>query len=370
MKIKINNGFTLIELLAVIVILAIVALIATPLILGIINNVKEESNKRSIEMYAKAIENAVALNQLTSSDKIIGTFNTQSEGKQLVQEGKTPVEIDYGGKVECDIVEIYEDGGIYLAECSVNDQLIEYTYGAKQITVGKFDSVCSIADDSTVQGYEAGSKYDCKVDPDKNEYTFYVLKTPEEGASTIDLILESNINISGEMVIPGEIQDEGLIAWNSEEEQGENSYGPVTAMTYLYEATINWTNILPVNYIYNDENNKDGGDGSYKYKLFESINGVAKINGIQFTGESLLRARIPIYSCLEQTEVTAKNEINNFLYENLRTNDTGPLGYWTLSSESNNLDRAWALFYFGSVLGNSFSDYSLIGVRPVITLEI
>ena len=59
-----NNGFTLIELLAVIVILAIIALIATPIILGIINDAREESNERSVELYAAAVKNAVAAYQL------------------------------------------------------------------------------------------------------------------------------------------------------------------------------------------------------------------------------------------------------------------------------------------------------------------
>ena len=38
-----NKGFTLIELLAVIVILAIIALIATPMILGVIDTAKRGS---------------------------------------------------------------------------------------------------------------------------------------------------------------------------------------------------------------------------------------------------------------------------------------------------------------------------------------
>ena len=54
-----KKGFTLIELLAVIVILAIIALIATPIVLNIINDSKENSNKRSIELYGKAVEQAV-----------------------------------------------------------------------------------------------------------------------------------------------------------------------------------------------------------------------------------------------------------------------------------------------------------------------
>ena len=64
-----KKGFTLIELLAVIVILAIIALIATPIILGIIKNAKEESNERSVDLYVKAAELAVARENLKGEFK-------------------------------------------------------------------------------------------------------------------------------------------------------------------------------------------------------------------------------------------------------------------------------------------------------------
>ena len=47
---KKKNAFTLIELLAVIVILAIIALIATPIILGIIEDAKRDAFLRSVEL--------------------------------------------------------------------------------------------------------------------------------------------------------------------------------------------------------------------------------------------------------------------------------------------------------------------------------
>ena len=53
-----NKGFTLIELLAVIVILAIIALIATPIILGIINDAREEAKQRSAEMVYTGVQYA------------------------------------------------------------------------------------------------------------------------------------------------------------------------------------------------------------------------------------------------------------------------------------------------------------------------
>ena len=51
-----NKGFTLIELLAVIVILAIIALIATPIILGIINDARDSARERTAELIAKEVE--------------------------------------------------------------------------------------------------------------------------------------------------------------------------------------------------------------------------------------------------------------------------------------------------------------------------
>ena len=53
---KKNKAFTLIELLAVIVILAIIALIATPIILGIVEDVKNDAYLRDCDMIEHAAE--------------------------------------------------------------------------------------------------------------------------------------------------------------------------------------------------------------------------------------------------------------------------------------------------------------------------
>lgn len=66
MKKNNKKGFTLIELLAVIVILAIIGLIATPVILGIVNNVKEFSMLRSSDMYLDSLELSI-VNSITGS---------------------------------------------------------------------------------------------------------------------------------------------------------------------------------------------------------------------------------------------------------------------------------------------------------------
>ena len=55
-----GKGFTLIELIAVLVIMAVIALIVTPLVLNVVRKAKDSANKRSIDAYGKSIDLAVA----------------------------------------------------------------------------------------------------------------------------------------------------------------------------------------------------------------------------------------------------------------------------------------------------------------------
>ena len=61
---KSNKGFTLIELLAVIVILAIIALIATPTILGVIETARKGSAESSALGFIDAVEKQAAIDML------------------------------------------------------------------------------------------------------------------------------------------------------------------------------------------------------------------------------------------------------------------------------------------------------------------
>ncbi len=63
-----KKGFTLVELLAVIVILALIALIATPIILNVINDAKKEAAKDSFYGYMDAIEKAIIVNDIDEEE--------------------------------------------------------------------------------------------------------------------------------------------------------------------------------------------------------------------------------------------------------------------------------------------------------------
>ena len=79
-----KKGFTLIELLAVIVVLAIIALIATPIVLNLINKAKEGAAKSSATAYVKAVENGVVQELLNSNDQsYTGRFEIDSTGLKL-----------------------------------------------------------------------------------------------------------------------------------------------------------------------------------------------------------------------------------------------------------------------------------------------
>ena len=109
-----KNGFTLIELLAVIVVLAILALIAVPIVLNIIKDARNNSNKRSIESYARAIDYAVSEYMSENPDQEIVTWEDVKD------------RVEYKGKVECqwgeNLSSISQAGEITLHGCKVNNK--------------------------------------------------------------------------------------------------------------------------------------------------------------------------------------------------------------------------------------------------------
>lgn len=94
-----RKGFTLVELLAVIVILAIIALIATPVVLGIINNSRESARLRSAEFYLDAVEQAIMKQNLNTVGETMpseceivanGNLNCDEETINVEVDGEVP----------------------------------------------------------------------------------------------------------------------------------------------------------------------------------------------------------------------------------------------------------------------------------------
>ena len=77
---KMKKGFTLVELLAVIVILAIISLIAVPIVTDVINNSRESSILRSTEFYLDAVEQGIARRQLNNKTTDDGVYDVKEDG--------------------------------------------------------------------------------------------------------------------------------------------------------------------------------------------------------------------------------------------------------------------------------------------------
>ena len=128
---KKKKGFTLIELLAVIVILAIIALIATPIVLNLINTARKGAFARSAEGVLKA-------SKLYYTSSLVEEVNTTTQeftcdNKECLSNDGTKLDVD--GNMGEGIVTITGDGkisfelgnGTYCAEKEADDTKITVT---------------------------------------------------------------------------------------------------------------------------------------------------------------------------------------------------------------------------------------------------
>lgn len=131
-----KKGFTLVELLAVIVILAIIALIATPIILNVIDNAKEGSAKNSAYGYIDAVEKANAQQILKASNISVlsGTYTIGEKGTTVIEskegEGtKASFAVSFKGTAPTAGTLTYEAGKLKSGEITVDGKTFTITDG-------------------------------------------------------------------------------------------------------------------------------------------------------------------------------------------------------------------------------------------------
>ena len=161
---KKKKGFTLIELIAVLVIMAIIALIVTPLVMSIIRKAKVSADKHSIDAYGRSIELAIAGYLLDN-----GSFPTSID--QLT--------IEYSGdEVVCSTTNLNSDSSVYLAGCTVGGRNVEgYTYGKEE--TGPTYTAYSVGDQVTY-----------------NNINYYVIKDSSTSEETVTLLKAEPLSYS------------------------------------------------------------------------------------------------------------------------------------------------------------------------------
>ena len=184
-----KKGFTLIELLAVIVVLAIITLIATPIVMNTIKSAKKGAAERSADSYISAVETTVATAKLDGKDIPDGTYQIDGEGN-LTGTGLP------NGKLEIDMKGNKPTGGTITIKNGQVTTDSKMTVGSYEVTYNednkKYEATENDGDLSTIcelqegTSQTVGAKYTCHLDSDR---TFYVLETSEDKVS---LIMDKN----------------------------------------------------------------------------------------------------------------------------------------------------------------------------------
>ena len=261
-----KRGFTLIELLAVIVILAIIALIATPIVMNVIENARKGAAERSASNYVDAVEVALAAAKL-DAPVADGTYEIKSNGNILISKNDTCNKYGCGEKyLKIDMNGTKPTGGsITIENGQVKDSTTYLKFNKRTVNLiegatisGNFDVYMTLEE---IKGQTTAIQYDpvknIKCTSGDTCYNWYVLEDKGSDYAYVTLIMDQKL---GDQQVAW-CGDETLCKTNG---NWVNTKGPITAMNYLKSQTSNWTVDVDLPTIGQIENVKfDWLDGSY-----------------------------------------------------------------------------------------------------------
>ena len=319
-----NKGFTLVELLAVIVILALIALIATPIILNVINDAKKQAAKDSAYGYMDAVEKYIVSSELEDKSIKDRTYSVEELNNMGVSvKGSTP-----------------DNGNIEIKEGAVKN----YNLGIDGYYITK-DEVKKVSTTKKIENgteiyYNPETGKECKSSEavsttGKNSgcMKWYVFND-KEGNATVNVILDHNTT--------------ARVAWNS---TGNNSEMKEVADA-LKKDTRTWKNtarLITANEIAKITE-KTGFDASKENQDWFCLD----TNQPDTTSYCAKAQGTSEYAWLFDYTYECTNYGCN-------TSDLSTWGYWTSTS-------SWHVSRFGH-LSNTNANYADSGVRPVITIS-
>ena len=368
-----KKGFTLIELLAVIVVLAIIALIATPIVMNTIKNSKKGAAERGAENYIKQVETSIATSKLDNKDVADGTYTIDQDGNLTgagLPDGKLTIEMSgekpksgtiviKNGQVDPLLKMIIGDYGIvYNLEKNRYEAFILYKNGEVvyfNVTTGE---KCS---DYTESQSNTGVKTGCMK--------FYAFN--DDGGDAVNLLLDHNTT--------------AIVTWNS---SGSNTNGPKEVLDQLKTDTSSWKGtIIPANYTMDQTGQTSNANYTIDYSEYKArlitANEIAKITGNTTWDEKTATNWYYLDTNTTTQSSTCKSGNTSgckygWLYDRtgknckelgcLNNSDQTTYGYWTSSSRADVSTRAWGvekdrdLYYRGVTISDAF------GIRPVITI--
>ena len=322
-----NKGFTLVELLAVIVILALIALIATPIILNVISDAKKQAAKDSAYGYMDAVEKYIISSELEDKSIKDGTYSVEELNSMGVSvKGSTPNNGTI--KIENKEVKSYDIGidGYVVSNGEV--EKVSTTKSFKNGTAVYYNpetgKKCSESESKSTTGTKSGCM------------KWYVFND-KEGNATVNVILDHNTT--------------AMVAWNS---TGNNSEMKEVKIK-LEEDTKDWKNTA---------------------RLI-TANEVAKITGNTWFDATQLGQSWFYLDSNNQTQTTNASNKSKYAwlfdYTHECTNygcnkqDSSNVGYWT-STRKIGETTIWHVNRMGYLSAHAMT-LNCYGVRPVITIS-
>ena len=325
-----NKGFTLVELLAVIVILALIALIATPIILNVINDAKKQAAKDSAYGYMDAVEKYIVSSELEDKSIQDGRYSVEELNKKISVKGSTP-----------------DNGNIEIKNSSVKSYDIGIDgYVVRNGKVEKVSTTKSFKNGTAVYyNPETGNK--CSKEASKSTtgtksgcMKWYVFND-KEGNATVNVILDHNTTAN--------------VAWNS---TGNNSEMK-EAKEALEKDTSTWKNTARL--ITANEIAKITGNTVFDASKENQDWFCLDTNQVDTTTWCYKAQGTSKYAWLfDYTEDCTSFGCNK--------SDSSTWGYWTSTPKTGTTDRAWYVIGNGSLPGYVVSTPDF-GIRPVITIS-
>ena len=334
---KNKKGFTLIELIAVLVILAVIALIVTPLVLNVVRKAKDSANKRSVDAYGKSIDLAVAAYLMDTGD-----FPTSVD--QLT--------IEYSGKeVVCGVEKLNEDSSLYLSKCSVG--------GVEVKDSSNKDGYYHYGTTTTYKEYKIGDVITY------NGMNFYVIENSDDMSDSITMLKAEPLTVD-EVNTYGAGHVNRYTSSSVGTAYNQNGYGGIA---YYSSETCGYVNSSWVE----TGCTTDYAQSEVKYAVDAWAKDKFKSSDLKedATGYS---ARLITFD--ELVDNLGYGDIGQGTIQHSKNGDTpdwvynSNYIYWTMSPDEDSALDVWYVNNNGSVgAGNIYSsNYGYRVVRPVVTL--
>ena len=193
------KGFTLIELLAVIVILAVIALIATPIVLSIINDTKESAVIRSAEFYVDAVQNKIMQENMKLGGKLnpkecivgsVGNVTCDGTALEVEVEGQKPNggNISFDKGIVTNITLIFVDKIVSLNQSG--ELVLEDIQEPKSFSEDSWDTIAANVRAGNLSKYKVGDTTEITLTSDDTDiagtYTVRIANTSTPSECAIE----------------------------------------------------------------------------------------------------------------------------------------------------------------------------------------